>query len=115
YTDAGGGATVLAEAEVDAGLDAERRLRSLTTQPPAPGAVDLLGLVVGSGFRSALPRAVGYDSTARPPLYLLLDDLPVAALISGYAFLYDSGHDGSGGRARGLGGGGAGMVEAGIC
>jgi hypothetical protein len=115
YTDAGGHGIVLADAEVDAGLDTERRLRSLTTQPEVPGAVDLLGLVVGSGFRSALQRSVGCDGTARPPLYLLLDDLPVAALISGYAFLFDSSRADSGGREERADDNGARMVKADIC
>jgi hypothetical protein len=92
-TDADGGAHVVAEAEVDAGLDSGRHLRSLVTQPSQPGVSDLSGLLVGPGFRAALQERVGQDGANRSPLYLLLDDLPVAALISGYAFLYQSGHD----------------------
>ncbi len=96
YTDAAGVGAVLDEAEVEAPLDADRRLRSLQTTPSMASARELEGLVVGPGFRSALARAAGQGSTARSPLYLLLDDLPVVALISGYAMLYRSGRSGYG-------------------
>ena len=96
YTDATGAGTVISEAQVDAGLDGERRLRTLRTSPQIPGTDSLKGLVVGPGFRSALSEAAGREATTRSPLYLLLDDLPVAALISGYAALYRSGPGGSG-------------------
>ena len=62
-----------------------------------------------------MSRAVGYDNTARAPLYLLLDDLPVAALISGYTFLFDGSRDDSSGREGRLGDNGARMVKADIC
>jgi Protein of unknown function (DUF2889) len=94
YTDAAGAGTVISEADVDAGLDGERRLRTLRTSPQIAATEMLSGLVVGPGFRSALSRAVGREAAARSPLYLLLDDLPVAALISGYAALYRSGPPG---------------------
>ena len=38
-----------------------------------------------SGFRAALDTALPAERDARSLLYLLLDDLPVAALVSGYA------------------------------
>jgi hypothetical protein len=73
------------------------------------GARELEGVVVGPGFRSALARAAGQGSEGRSPLYLLLDDLPVVALISGYAMLYRSGRGGSAeGRDADLPGGGSG-------
>jgi Protein of unknown function (DUF2889) len=115
YTDTDGDATVVAEAEVDASLDEGRHLRSLTTRPLQLGTADLHGLVVGPGFRSALQRTLAYDSGTRPPLYLLLDDLPVAALISGYASLYNTGHDDSDHPAGVFGDARAGMVKADIC
>lgn len=86
-----GDAVVLDEAEVDADLDDTRRLRSLTTHPDAPAARSLVGAPVGRGFRAALAEAyAGEDGAEGSPLYLLLDDLPVAALISGYASMYDT-------------------------
>jgi Protein of unknown function (DUF2889) len=104
YTDAAGVGTVLDEAEVEAPLKADRRLRSLRTTPSMPDAEELEGLVVGPGFRSALARVAGQSNAARSPLYLLLDDLPVVALISGYAMLYRSGRSGSGQPGDRLGG-----------
>jgi hypothetical protein len=84
--------SVAAAATVEAHLDAERRLVGLTCDPPAPFAERLLGLVVAKGFRAALAEAAGAGGSPldrRSPLVLLLDDLPVTALISGYARLYD--------------------------
>jgi hypothetical protein len=118
-TDADGVAHVVAEAQVDAGLDDGRKLRSLVTQPSQVGVSDLPGLLVGPGFRAALQERVGQSGATRSPLYLLLDDLPVAALISGYAFLYQSGHDPAARPPGGLGGkpgdAGARMLKADIC
>jgi hypothetical protein len=96
YTDGTGTGTVTSEAEVDAGLDGERRLLTLRTSPQIPETDLLKGLVVGPGFRAALSQAAGREAIARSPLYLLLDDLPVAALISGYAALYRNGPGESG-------------------
>lgn len=84
-------AEVVAEARVDAHLDESRRLVSLVTEPLEPAVQGLLGLEVGRGFRAALHDTAWQTSADGDPLHLLLDDLPVAALISGYAKLYDSG------------------------
>jgi hypothetical protein len=83
----------VAEADITAGLDEAHHLLSLTTTPPEPRLDSLHGLVVRGGFRAALRERLGASATTRTPLYLLLDDLPVAALISGYARLYQSGLD----------------------
>ncbi len=119
YTDGTGIGTVIGEAQVDARLDGERRLRTLRTAPQIPGTEVLKGLVVGPGFRSALSQAAGREAAARSPLYLLLDDLPVAALISGYAALYRSAPGGSGPGLASLGEGSGPdrtrMLRADIC
>jgi hypothetical protein len=88
FTDAGDHGRVVAEAEVNAGLDEAHRLQTLTTAPHQPGLDNLHGRVVGGGFRAALHQQIGASGAVRTPLYLLLDDLPVAALISGYTQLY---------------------------
>jgi hypothetical protein len=88
FTDEHAQGREVAEAEVAAGLDEAHRLQTLTTGPPVTALDGLLGLVVGKGFRAALQQQLGTSSTVRTPLYLLLDDLPVAALISGYARMY---------------------------
>jgi hypothetical protein len=90
-TDLGERARVVAEASVDAHLDESKRLVSLATGPVEPAVQGLLGLEVGRGFRAALHDTAWQTSADGDPLHLLLDDLPVAALISGYAKLYDSG------------------------
>jgi len=87
-TDTSGAATVLDEASVRAVLVGDRRLGELRTEPDEPAARALLGERVAGGFRAALDRALPTHRAARSPLYLLLDDLPVAALISGYGDLY---------------------------
>lgn len=86
-TGAGGDAEVLAEGSVHAVVGAARSLEALDTEPGL--SVDaLLGLAVGRGFRAAVQEAVPEHAADQTPLFLLLDDLPVAALISGYADLY---------------------------
>jgi hypothetical protein len=86
-TAADGAPTVLGEAAFLAriGFVPERRLAALHTTPEEPGAAALVGVRASSGFRAELDRALPAHRDARSPLYLLLDDLPVAALVSGYA------------------------------
>lgn len=69
-------------------LGPQRDLRSLTVDPELPVVSSLIGKVVGPGFRAALDGNVPEQRRARTPLYLLLDDMPVAALISRYADLH---------------------------
>lgn len=84
----GGDAAVAAAADVTARLDRRHSLAELRTSPPDERVDALVGLTVGRGFRGAVDRALSADGDADLLLYLLLDDLPVAALISGYALLY---------------------------
>ena len=86
-TDEAGVARVTGAASVVASLDAARTLTQLDTTPSVD-ATALHGLPVASGFRAAVDRLLPDERTASTPLYLLLDELPVAALISGYAMLY---------------------------
>jgi hypothetical protein len=79
------GADVIATAHVEARADATRTLRELRTTPAVDGIGALLGLPVASGFRARVAAAAPDHRDACTPLYLLLDDLPVAALVSGYA------------------------------
>jgi hypothetical protein len=90
YTDGDGRGVVIAEGSIEADLDEGRRLRSLVTNPASPEQDALLGLVVGPGFRAAVATSIGSSDVTRSPMFLLLDDLPVAALISGYATMYES-------------------------
>jgi hypothetical protein len=81
-------ARVAGYAEVDATVGPDGRLVELRTTPDLPGAEALHGLAVRAGFRDALAAALPEEVAAGTPLALLLDDLPVATLISGYALLY---------------------------
>ncbi len=94
------GATVTASAAIEAAVDGDGRLCSLLTTPHR--TTDLVGRPVGRGFRDAVRAAVPEDVGASTPLALLLDDLPVAALISGYALLYsgEAAVDGSSGSLK---------------
>ena len=64
------------------------RLSNLTVSPQRTAAAALVGVAVRGGFRDAIVAALPEDVAAGTPLALLLDDLPVANLISGYALLY---------------------------
>jgi hypothetical protein len=83
-----GGARVIAAAQVRAELDARLELVALTITPEDPRAAGLVGRTVASGFRAAVDEAMPDAREAATPLYVLLDDLPVAVVISGYARLY---------------------------
>ena len=79
---------VLAQASVQATLGPGRILEQLRLDPDEADVTPLLGLAVASGFRAVVDGTVPDQRAAHTPLYLLLDDLPVAALIAGYADLY---------------------------
>lgn len=79
------GTSVVATAEVTARADPTRSLRELQTTPAVDGIDALIGVPVAAGFRSRIEAAAPDHRDACTPLFLLLDDLPVAALVSGYA------------------------------
>lgn len=81
-----GGATVLAEVHVTAGFDISRRLESLDTSPAAPWTDALIGTRAGGGFRRHLEEVVP-EAEAGSLLRQVLDDMPAAALISGYGLM----------------------------
>ncbi len=87
-TTADGGPEVLGAASIVAEVDGpSRRLQSIETSPTQDGLDALLGVVVGPGFRGKVDAAVPELRGSGSLLYLLLDDLPGAALVSGYAQL----------------------------
>jgi hypothetical protein len=65
-------------------LSPNQTLRTLALDPGLAGADGLVGLVVRRGFRAAVD-ALGPADTL---ISLLLCELPVATLLSGYGFLY---------------------------
>lgn len=88
WTATDGATTVVATARVGARLDGPRHhLETIDTDPPLPALHELRGAVVGPGFRARVDRAVPELVGTGSLLYLLLDDLPGATLVSGYAML----------------------------
>jgi hypothetical protein len=81
-------ARILAAATLSARLSGfDHLLHALHTTPEVPALQDLLGAVVGPGFRAKVDRVVPDLRHSGALLYLLLDDLPGATLVSGYAML----------------------------
>lgn len=77
---------VVAAASIEAHLDGTHTLTALTTSPADERAGALVGRTARKGFRAAVEEALGGEAASC--LHQLLDDIPVAALISGYALLY---------------------------
>ncbi len=90
WTDASGAAQVLGESGYEARIAylPQREIVQIVTEPALPTAQQLVGARATSGFRAALDAALPMERDARSLLYLMLDDLPVAALVSGYAMSY---------------------------
>ncbi len=82
---------VVGEAWLRATVSPQQMLLSITTSPDVPALQQLLGGSVGSGFRSrvseVLRQAGTHECDDGSLLYLLLDDLPGATLVSGYVLL----------------------------
>jgi hypothetical protein len=84
-----GEGVTLGEAELVADVDGvSRELTTIRTLPDAPALQGLLGAVVGPGFRARVDDVVPEHREQQSLLYLLLDDLPGAGLVSGYTMLH---------------------------
>jgi hypothetical protein len=90
-TDATGTGHVLGQARYEARLDfhGARVVESLSTEPTVDVST-LIGMSAASGFRAMLEEALPAERSARSRLYLLLDDIPVVTLVSGYALSWAS-------------------------
>ena len=86
-------AEVVAEVHVTAGFDISRRLESLETSPAASWTDALIGTRAGGGFRRHLEEVVP-EAEAGSLLRQVLDDMPAAALISGYGLMRMARRDG---------------------
>jgi hypothetical protein len=86
----GGRASVAARAELHARLGVDCRIEALRSDPEEPGCAALIGLRARSGFRPALEQTLPVQRDAQTLLYQLLDELPVAAMITGYAVVRDA-------------------------
>jgi len=83
-----GGSVVLGTAELTATVDGvSRELVEMRSSPTVDSLADLVGVLVGPGFRARVDAVVPGEQEQRSLLYLLLDDLPGAALVSGYSLL----------------------------
>lgn len=82
---AGGELQVLDSAGFDAVVTMDRKLLSLSTMPARP-VRHLAGSRAGGGFRALVREALPEEYAEGALLYLLLDDLSGAALVSGWAW-----------------------------
>ncbi len=91
-----GRASVLGEAGLEARLAASWELRTLSTEPAIPASQRLIGARVGPGFRSRVAETGPDGPEIGSLLHLLLDDLPGAVLVSGYAVQRAGGFESNG-------------------
>jgi len=89
-TDLDGMPTVIDAAALEATIDYPdaQRVVAITSTPPISGLEQLLGRSASTGFRAALIEVVTGQSVIGRPVYQLLDDVPVATLISGFSPQY---------------------------
>ncbi len=80
------GLETLATGSVKTRFDRKRVLVALETDPPAPWAEAMVGQRAGGGFRKELDQVAPRNAGATL-VRQLMEDLPAAALISGYASL----------------------------
>lgn len=85
---------VAGTARISANVGIDRRLVALSTDPVEAGSAMLIGHLVGSGFRRALATSLPSHANRGTLLHLLLDDLPVAVLVSGRSLLQTALADG---------------------
>jgi hypothetical protein len=86
-TPAGGGPSVVREADLYAVTGPERDIRRIEADP-APAALErLVGCRAGGNLRKAIATELPEEATSGTPLHLLLDDLAGSTLISGFVFV----------------------------
>jgi hypothetical protein len=86
FTADDGSATEVATAELSATIELVARVvRHVEVTPPVEEVCRLSGAPAMSGFRAAADRAAPHLRANRDLRYTLLDDVPVATLISGHA------------------------------
>ncbi|MQY30692.1 DUF2889 domain-containing protein [Nocardia aurantia] len=85
-TEIDGGHTVLDEARLEVEVDYPRRqVRRISADPAHPRLTELVGVNASSGFRGAVAEALPGERESGSVRFQLLDDLPTALLVSGYA------------------------------
>lgn len=79
---------VLIEDSVQAVIAPDRTMTALTCEPPRVDLQVLVGAQGGGGSRTRVVQNLPDEVAAGTPLYLLLDDLSGATLVSGFAFTH---------------------------
>lgn len=82
-TNARGEGRVVGEASLDCVVAPDRSVNSITSDPPEAALSQLVGRVAHKGWRAAAREVVDADSS----LSSLLDDVPIALLLSSYGAL----------------------------
>jgi hypothetical protein len=86
FTPIEGEPAVVAEGSMAVTVGAGRVIANITVTPESFSAGDLLGAQGGSRLRDVVDTAAAVERDAGTPLYLLLDDIPGATLIAGFAW-----------------------------
>ncbi len=86
HTPADGEAEILDHADLLARTGRMRDIQRIEADPEPPGLQQLVGFAAGGNLRKAIAQTLPEEVEAGTPLYLLLDDLAGASLISGFAF-----------------------------
>ena len=92
-TGADGATTVIDQVRVRADVDASGVLTDIEADPPVPALQDLLGAHTSRRFRARVDEVVPDHRKGATILHQLLDDFPMAALISGYGSTRELGDD----------------------
>jgi hypothetical protein len=92
-TRADGTVEVLDEVRVRAELDAWGSITAIEADPPVPALALLVGAPTSRGFRRRVDEVVPDHREAATALHQLLDDFPMAALISNYGSTREQGDD----------------------
>jgi hypothetical protein len=90
-TQTDGATAVLDEVSLRAAVDATGTLTSLESDPPEAGLHALVGVHASRGFRQRADEALPDHRSRASVLHQLLDDVPMAVLISGYGLTRELG------------------------
>ncbi|HET8711943.1 MAG TPA: DUF2889 domain-containing protein [Spongiibacteraceae bacterium] len=87
FTPRSGGAPVVrAEDSFIAALSADRHIVSIESSPPRPALTQLIGARGGGHLRKILKEIIPEEFQHAAPLYLILDDISGASLVSAWAW-----------------------------
>ena len=90
-TDLDGSTTLLDEATVEADVDANATATRLATDPARVDTSSFVGQSISRGFRARLDAVAPDERDAHTPLFLLLDEVPIAAAMYFDDMYVDSG------------------------